>query len=65
MNQRHFAQDAFDNVLAETTIGLYKTECARRDSPFRCGPITTLPDLEGITSAWVHRVLHEPSHASA
>lgn len=46
--------DAYDNALAETTMGLYKTECTRGDSPFRTGPITTLADLEDITSAWVH-----------
>jgi putative transposase len=46
--------DAYDNALAETTIGLYKTECVRADSPFRNGPINTLADLEAITSAWVH-----------
>jgi hypothetical protein len=46
--------DAYDNALAETTMGLYKTECTRSDSPFRTGPITTLADLEDITSAWVH-----------
>jgi len=46
--------DALDNALAETTIGLYKTECIRDGSPFRTGPITTLADLEEITSAWVH-----------
>jgi putative transposase len=46
--------DALDNALAETTIGLYKTECVRADSPFRTGPINTLADLEEITSAWVH-----------
>jgi Integrase core domain len=40
--------------LAETTIGLYKTECTREDSPFRNGPLETLADLEEITSAWVH-----------
>ncbi len=45
--------DALDNALAETTIGLYKTECVREDSPFRNGPIRTLADLENITSAWV------------
>ena len=38
---------------AETTIGLYKTECVRKGSPFRNGPIRTLADLEDITSAWV------------
>ena len=31
--------DAFDNALAETTIGLYKHECIRADSPFRRGPL--------------------------
>jgi transposase InsO family protein len=46
--------DALDNALAETTIGLYKTECVREGSPFRRGPIATLADLEEITSAWVH-----------
>jgi putative transposase len=46
--------DALDNALAETTIGLYKTECIREDSPFRGGPIRTLADLEEITSTWVH-----------
>jgi transposase InsO family protein len=46
--------DALDNALAETTIGLYKTECVREGSPFRAGPIRTLADLENITSAWVH-----------
>lgn len=45
--------DALDNALAETTIGLYKTECVRENSPFRHGPITTLADLEETTSAWV------------
>ena len=28
--------DALDNALCETTIGLYKTECIREGSPFRC-----------------------------
>ena len=46
--------DALDNGLAETTIGLHKTECVRDGSPFRTGPIRTLADLEDITSAWVH-----------
>ena len=46
--------DAYDNALAETTIGLYKTECTRSGSPFRNSPIRTLAGLEEITSAWVH-----------
>jgi putative transposase len=46
--------DAYDNALAETTIGLYKTECIRQDSPFRTGPLQTVADVEDITSQWVH-----------
>jgi putative transposase len=46
--------DAFDNALAETTIGLYKHECMRADSPFRRGPLDRLSDLEMITADWVH-----------
>ncbi|MFC0629520.1 IS3 family transposase, partial [Kribbella deserti] len=46
--------DAYDNALAETTIGLYKTECIREDSPFRRGPLTSLSTVETITAAWVH-----------
>ena len=46
--------DALDNALAETTIGLYKTECTREGSPFRTGPLETLADVEKITSEWVY-----------
>jgi putative transposase len=46
--------DAYDNALAETTIGLYKTECIRDDSPFRTGPLRSVGDLEQATAAWVH-----------
>ena len=55
--------DALDNALAETTIGLYKTECVREDSPFRTGPLTSLSDVEDITGRWVswyntERIMH-------
>lgn len=55
--------DAYDNALAETTIGLYKNECIRADSPFRCGPLKTLGDVEYITAdyiAWYNqqRLMH-------
>ncbi|TDO44462.1 hypothetical protein EV651_1345 [Kribbella sp. VKM Ac-2571] len=40
--------------MAETTIGLYKTECIRDDSPFRRGQLTGLGNLEAITADWVH-----------
>jgi putative transposase len=46
--------DAFDNALAETTIGLYKTEAVREDSPFRRGPLHRLTDVELLTADWVH-----------
>jgi transposase InsO family protein len=46
--------DAFDNALAETTIGLYKTEAVRADSPFRRGPLHRLADVEMLTADWVH-----------
>jgi len=46
--------DAYDNALAETTIGLYKAECIRDDSPFRRGPLTGLHNVEAITADWVH-----------
>ena len=55
--------DALDNAFCETTIGLYKTECVREDSPFRTGPIRTLADLEDITSAWVSVVQRQQAHA--
>ena len=49
--------DSFDNALAETTIGLYKTELIRRRGPWR-----GLDDLELATLEWVdwynHRRLH-------
>jgi putative transposase len=45
--------DAYDNALAETTIGLYKTECTRTGSPFHTGLHTVL-DVERATATWVH-----------
>jgi len=55
--------DAYDNALAETTIGRDTTECLRPGSPCARGPLASLTDLEEVTSAWVHcydtrRLLH-------
>ncbi len=55
--------DAYDNALAETIIGLYKTECIRPDSPFRDGSLNTTADVERITARYAHwfnteRLLH-------
>jgi putative transposase len=41
--------DSYDNALAETVIGLYKTECVGHDGPFR-----SVDDLELATLSWVH-----------
>ncbi len=41
--------DSFDNAMAESIIGLYKTECVRLDGPWR-----TVEDLELATLSWVH-----------
>lgn len=46
--------DAYDNAAAETTIGLYKNEAVRADSPFRTGPLRTLADVEALTMNYVH-----------
>ena len=40
--------DAFDNALAESVIGLYKTEVIRRKGPWR-----TLEAVEFATLEWV------------
>ena len=41
--------DSFDNALAETVVGLYKTECVRPEGPWR-----GVEDLELATANWVH-----------
>ncbi len=45
--------DAYDNALAESTIGLFKNDAIRDDSPFRDGPLKRLEDVEWVTMAWV------------
>jgi putative transposase len=49
--------DSYDNALAETTIGLFKTEIIERRGPWR-----TLAQVEAALAAWVdwynHRRLH-------
>ena len=51
--------DSYDNALAETINGLYKTEVIRRRGPWR-----TIEDVEYATLEWVdwfnHRRLLEP-----
>jgi len=45
--------------MAETIIGLYKTECVKHDGPFR-----TVDDLELATLAWVHWWNHQRLHSA-
>lgn len=45
--------DAYDNALAEATIGLFKTECVGRGSPFLTGPLRTIDDVGYATMEWV------------
>jgi putative transposase len=51
--------DSYDNALAETVVGLYKTECIRRDGPFR-----TPQALELATADWVHWFNHHRLHGA-
>jgi transposase InsO family protein len=41
--------DSYDNALAESVIGLFKTEVTRRRGPWR-----GLEDVEFATLEWVH-----------
>ena len=52
--------DSFDNALAETTNGLYKTECVfGPDAP---RPWEDVDELELATLSWVHWVNHDRLH---
>lgn len=46
--------DAYDNALAETTIGLYKAECTPVGSPFNPHGFHSVTDVETGTANWVH-----------
>ncbi|MGI8559124.1 MAG: IS3 family transposase [Solirubrobacteraceae bacterium] len=51
--------DGYDNALAESTIGLYKTELVRRQGPWK-----TLDQLELATLEWVDWYNHRRLHSS-
>ena len=51
--------DSYDNALAESVVGLYKTECVKIDGPFR-----TADDLELATLSWVHWFNDSRLHSS-
>jgi putative transposase len=51
--------DAYDNALAESQIGAYKTELIRPE-----GPWLGVEDVELATMHWVHWFNHERTHES-
>jgi putative transposase len=51
--------DAYDNALAESTIGLYKAEKIRREGPWK-----TLADVELATLEWVDWYNHARLHSA-
>jgi putative transposase len=51
--------DSYDNALAESVIGLYKTELVRRKGPWK-----TIDDLELATLEWVDWYNHRRLHSS-
>jgi len=52
--------DSFDNALAETTNGLYKTECVY--GPDAPRPWDDVDELELATLSWVHWFNHDRLH---
>ena len=52
--------DSLDNALAETTNGLYKTECVY--GPDAPRPWADVDELELATLAWVHWFNHQRLH---
>ena len=51
--------DAYDNAMAESQIGAYKTELIRPDGPWR-----DVEHVEIETLNWVHWFNHERTHES-
>ena len=51
--------DSYDNAQAESLIGLYKTECTKREGPWR-----GVDDLELATLSWVHWFNENRLHSS-
>ena len=51
--------DSYDNALAESVVGLYKTECVKIDGPFK-----TAEELELATLSWVHWFNENRLHSS-
>lgn len=56
--------DAYDNALAESTIGLFKTEAMAKNNPFHHGPFKTIADVEYTTAGWVDWYNNRRLHTS-
>ena len=56
--------DAYDNALAESTIGLFKTEAMAKNNPFHQGPFTAIADVEYATTGWVDWYNNRRLHTS-
>jgi putative transposase len=51
--------DAYDNALAESTIGLFKTELIDRNKPWK-----TFTDVEFATAEWIDWYNHHRIHGA-
>lgn len=56
--------DAYDNALTESTIGLFKTEAIRRESPFHPRSFRNIDDIEFATMGWVDWCNNRHLHSS-
>lgn len=56
--------DAYDNALAESTIGLFKNEVMAKNNPFHVGPFKTIADVENATVYWVDWYNNTRLHSS-
>ncbi|WP_128644580.1 integrase core domain-containing protein [Rhodococcus sp. BS-15] len=45
--------NAYDNALAKSTIGLFKTKAVSKWSPFLTGPTKTIDDVEFAAMGWI------------
>lgn len=55
--------DAYDNALAESVSGLYKTDCIRT-TIFHSSPYKTVSDVEFATAGWVDWYNNSRLHSS-
>jgi transposase InsO family protein len=54
--------DSFDNALAETVIGLFKTEIIHRLGPWRCREAVEIATFEWVDCFNIRRLLEPIGH---